>query len=211
MECYCFIPIQTNYRTTRLDFHTYIGVGPLSAPTDRPFILLSYSQLIPTLMAFFSVIAPFFEPSAPPPTLPIPLAQTELGTLTCTPNKVLAQEEISCFHLGSRADMSFCIVVIAWSQPPNLLLFQHNTRVPLSLPNRLQKKVTLMMSRSWNLVAKLGDQAVADITWKMLWTGIQRTLRNLRCLSVHLHVFIPCLRSEYIRNVWNVLCMSTWI
>jgi len=38
-------------------------------------------------------IPPFFEPGAPPPTLPILIAQTEIGSLNI-PGKILAQEEI---------------------------------------------------------------------------------------------------------------------
>ena len=43
--------------------------------------------------ASLTTIPPFFEPGAPPPTLPILIAQTEVGTLN-TPSKLLAQEEI---------------------------------------------------------------------------------------------------------------------
>ena len=56
-------------------------------------------------MASFIAIAPFFEPGAPPPALPIPLAQTELETLAATPCKLLAQEEISHLHDTPRPDM----------------------------------------------------------------------------------------------------------
>jgi hypothetical protein len=98
-------------------------------------------------MAFFSVIAPFFEPSTPPPTLPIPLAQTELGTLTCTPNKVLAQEEISHFHLGSRADMSSAPAVDL-QHPPYVKPIMHcgnclkPTTKPTALPARYKSPST---------------------------------------------------------------------
>jgi hypothetical protein len=41
----------------------------------------------------FQEIPPFFEPGAPPFTLPIPLAQTELGNMQAS-DKLLAQEEL---------------------------------------------------------------------------------------------------------------------
>jgi hypothetical protein len=50
------------------------------------------------LMASFMTINHFFEPGAPPPILPIPLAQTELGSLVCKSQRLLAQEEISPLH-----------------------------------------------------------------------------------------------------------------
>ena len=43
--------------------------------------------------ASLTAIPPFFEPGAPPPTLPILIAQTEVGSVD-TPSKLLAQEEI---------------------------------------------------------------------------------------------------------------------
>jgi hypothetical protein len=47
--------------------------------------------LVPS--ASLTTIPPFFEPGAPPPTLPILIAQTELG-IGNIPCKLLAQEEI---------------------------------------------------------------------------------------------------------------------
>jgi hypothetical protein len=43
--------------------------------------------------ASLTSIPPFFEPGAPPPTLPILIAQTEVGVVDA-PCKLLAQEEI---------------------------------------------------------------------------------------------------------------------
>ena len=43
--------------------------------------------------ASLAIIPPYFEPGAPPPTLPILIAQTEVGIVN-TPCKLLAQEEI---------------------------------------------------------------------------------------------------------------------
>ena len=43
--------------------------------------------------ASLAEIPPFFEPGAPPPTLPILLAQTEVGSII-SPPKLLAEEEI---------------------------------------------------------------------------------------------------------------------
>jgi len=43
--------------------------------------------------ASLAEIPPFFEPGAPPPTLPILLAQTEVGSVI-SPPKLLAEEEI---------------------------------------------------------------------------------------------------------------------
>jgi hypothetical protein len=48
---------------------------------------------MPSNSASFITIPPFFEPGAPPPTLPILIAQTEVGIVD-TPCKLLAQEEI---------------------------------------------------------------------------------------------------------------------
>ena len=47
--------------------------------------------LVPS--ASLTTIPPFFEPGAPPPMLPILIAQTEVGAVD-TPVKLLAQEEI---------------------------------------------------------------------------------------------------------------------
>ena len=41
----------------------------------------------------FIDIPPFFTPGAPPPTLPIPIAQTEIGRIL-SPGKLLAEEQI---------------------------------------------------------------------------------------------------------------------
>ncbi|KAF8957895.1 hypothetical protein BDZ97DRAFT_1924154 [Flammula alnicola] len=44
-------------------------------------------------MFSFQEVPPFFEPGAPPPTLPILIAQTEVGKMQ-SPTKLLAEEEI---------------------------------------------------------------------------------------------------------------------
>lgn len=41
----------------------------------------------------FTDIPPFFTPGAPPPTLPIPIAQTEIGRIL-SPGRLLAEEQI---------------------------------------------------------------------------------------------------------------------
>jgi hypothetical protein len=41
----------------------------------------------------FIELSPFFTPGAPPPTLPIPIAQTEVGKMY-SPSKLLAEEEV---------------------------------------------------------------------------------------------------------------------
>lgn len=102
-------------------------------------------------MAFFSVITPFFKPSAPPPTLPIPLAQTELGTLTCIPGKVLAQEEISRLH--SRADVSSAPAVNLQHPPYMKPILQRSNRLkpttkPTALPARYESPSTSSESSS---------------------------------------------------------------
>ena len=102
-------------------------------------------------MAFFSVITPFFKPSAPPPTLPIPLAQTELGTLTCIPGKVLAQEEISRLH--SRADVSSAPAVNLQHPPYMKPILQRSnclkpTTKPTALPARYESPSTSSESSS---------------------------------------------------------------
>ena len=56
---------------------------PLFAHQYRPIMVL----------ASLITISPFFEPGAPPPALPILIAQTEVGIVD-TPCKLLAQEEI---------------------------------------------------------------------------------------------------------------------
>lgn len=49
--------------------------------------------MVLTASAAMIEISPFFEPGAPPPTLPILIAQTEIGNAP-TPGKLVAQEEI---------------------------------------------------------------------------------------------------------------------
>jgi hypothetical protein len=61
-------------------------IAPLFAHRYRPIMVLVRSASLTT-------ISPFFEPGAPPPTLPILIAQTEVGIVD-TPSKLLAQEEI---------------------------------------------------------------------------------------------------------------------
>ena len=46
-----------------------------------------------TRLCAFTDIPPFFTPGAPPPTLPIPIAQTEIGRIL-SPGKLLAEEQI---------------------------------------------------------------------------------------------------------------------
>jgi len=61
-------------------------VAPLFTHQYRPIMVLVRSASLTT-------ISPFFEPGAPPPALPILIAQTEVGIVD-TPCKLLAQEEI---------------------------------------------------------------------------------------------------------------------
>ena len=49
--------------------------------------------MVLVVSASLAEIPPFFEPGAPPPTLPILLAQTEVGNIF-SPLKLLAEEEI---------------------------------------------------------------------------------------------------------------------
>ncbi|KDR78696.1 hypothetical protein GALMADRAFT_137714 [Galerina marginata CBS 339.88] len=49
--------------------------------------------MAPNADGSFTELSPFYTPGAPPPTLPIPIAQTEVGKLH-SPSKLLAQEEI---------------------------------------------------------------------------------------------------------------------
>ena len=49
--------------------------------------------MVLTASAAMIEISPYFEPGAPPPTLPILIAQTEIGNAQ-TPGKLVAQEEI---------------------------------------------------------------------------------------------------------------------
>ena len=63
----------------------------------RPFvahqsIIMSITSLVstPSLLT----IPPFYEPGAPPPTLPIPIAQTEIGNIERPDKKLLTQEEL---------------------------------------------------------------------------------------------------------------------
>ena len=58
-------------------------------------IALSNSMTIASLVSTPSLltIPPFYEPGAPPPTLPILIAQTEVGNIE-RPGKLLAQEDL---------------------------------------------------------------------------------------------------------------------
>jgi hypothetical protein len=49
--------------------------------------------MAPNTNSSFIDISPFFTPGAPPPTLPIPIAQTEIGRIL-SPGKLLAEEQI---------------------------------------------------------------------------------------------------------------------
>ena len=49
--------------------------------------------MAPNTDSSFIDISPFFTPGAPPPTLPIPIAQTEIGRIL-SPGKLLAEEQI---------------------------------------------------------------------------------------------------------------------
>lgn len=68
-------------------------------PTDIALTMVLVSS------ASLSTIPPFFEPGAPPPTLPILLAQTEVGA-TDIPIKLLAQEEIGSGPTVARSSRS---------------------------------------------------------------------------------------------------------
>jgi hypothetical protein len=57
----------------------------------RPTHTMSTASLAST--PSFLTIPPFYEPGAPPPTLPILIAQTEVGNID-RPDKLLAQEEL---------------------------------------------------------------------------------------------------------------------
>ena len=73
---------------------------PLPLSTDIVFIMVLPSS------ASLTTILPFFEPGAPPPTLPILIAQTEVGTLD-TPRKLLAQEEIGSGPTVARSSVRY--------------------------------------------------------------------------------------------------------
>ncbi|KAF9521980.1 hypothetical protein CPB83DRAFT_920417 [Crepidotus variabilis] len=55
--------------------------------------------------ASLAEISPFYEPGAPPPTLPILIAQTEVGNIDI-PTKLLATEEIGPGPTVSRSNRS---------------------------------------------------------------------------------------------------------
>jgi hypothetical protein len=64
-------------------------VAHLDRPTQH--LAMSTASLVstPSLLT----IPPFYEPGAPPPTLPILIAQTEVGNIE-RPGKLLAQEDL---------------------------------------------------------------------------------------------------------------------
>ena len=64
-------------------------VAHLDRPTQH--LAMSTASLVstPSLLT----IPPFYEPGAPPPTLPILIAQTEVGNIE-RPDKLLAQEDL---------------------------------------------------------------------------------------------------------------------
>ena len=64
---------------------------PFSSPTDHTTSI--FATMVITASASMIEISPYFEPGAPPPTLPILIAQTEIGNAQ-TPGKLVAQEEI---------------------------------------------------------------------------------------------------------------------
>lgn len=71
--------------------HCLIISALFSSPTDHtPSI---FATMVLTVSAAMIEISPYFELGAPPPTLPILIAQTEIGNAQ-TPGKLVAQEEI---------------------------------------------------------------------------------------------------------------------
>ena len=82
---YCISSIPRHRRLLLQLFYIWCAVSsPLLLPIDIMVLMPSAS---------LATIPPFFEPGAPPPTLPILIAQTEVGIVD-TPSKLLAQEEI---------------------------------------------------------------------------------------------------------------------
>jgi hypothetical protein len=110
-------------------------------------------------MASFMAIIPFFEPGAPPPTLPIPLAQMEIGTLASIPCKLLAQEEISQLHDISRPDVPSdpnvsapCKISVPSTQPAS-----RRGRLKSKSPVRARHKSLSMSSESSQSDVELED------------------------------------------------------
>lgn len=80
-------------------YMSLIQSAPASSPTDIVLTMVLVSS------ASLTTIPPFFEPGAPPPTLPILIAQTEVGTVD-TPSRLLAQEEIGSGPTVARSSRS---------------------------------------------------------------------------------------------------------
>ena len=79
--------------------------------------------------ASLTTIPPFFEPGAPPPTLPILLAQTEVGA-TDIPVKLLAQEEIGSGPTVARSSRS----MLRYHPYPKSTRKQHPSLKPQANP-----------------------------------------------------------------------------
>jgi hypothetical protein len=174
------------------------------------------------LMASFTMINPFFEPGAPPPTLPIPLAQTELGSLVCNAQKLLAQEEIS--RLCDSA-------VNSDATTPYIKSAHHVNRLktivkPLDIPARHRSPSTSSES-SLDLDSEDSDsdmdaeQQIPKPTGEAGRPGrggynLEETLDWDSKEFAKLKVFSPLLQcsslaQDHDRKLSNVLCVTTWI
>ncbi len=75
------------------------------AHLDRPIQLPAMSSASLVSTPSLLTIPPFYEPGAPPPTLPILIAQTEVGNIE-RPDKLLAQEDLGTSPAGKHTKFS---------------------------------------------------------------------------------------------------------
>lgn len=122
--------------------------------------------MVLTASAAMIKIPPYFEPGAPPPTLPILIAQTEIGNAQ-TPGKLLAQEEIglgpTVTRLPYRKRRTTPSHFPLRSSTPKLKVTSRSSSIP---PNGTLKSVSLdvesMNSDSESSLSSLSDSESDD-------------------------------------------------
>lgn len=152
-----------------------------------------------TVSALLAEIPPFFEPGAPPPTLPILLAQTEVGSVISLP-KLLVEEEI-----GTGPILMHSLVkshpAPYWKHstagPP---LNSYPTVVVLDTESRDRdyddSDQDLESSDDGTLIPKPNGKAGwpgwVVITWRIHWDGTQRSTRDSRYTLFYLFKILHC-------------------
>jgi len=125
LTCCCLFCLPS--LSKRLLFHCPIFGPSFGLPKEHAHRYCLTMVLVSS--ASLTTIPPFFEPGAPPPTLPILLAQTEVGA-TDIPVKLLAQEEIGSGPTVARSSRS----MLRYHPYPKSTRKQHPSLKPQANP-----------------------------------------------------------------------------